>query len=119
KNGGFQVAVAGKRYGKGSSRDSSPIAELSAGIQLIVAESFERLYQQNCDNIGIMTTTDFSVLDRLLACEAVPFDEFLKGRDALTQQIIRSGGLLAYSRFADWPAPGERASDTARAAAGG
>jgi len=108
KDGGFRVTVAGRRYGKGSSRESSPLAELSAGIRLIVAESFERIYQQNCDNIGILTTTDFSVLDRLLAGEAVPIDEFLKGRDALTQQIIRSGGLLAYSKFADWPVPGER-----------
>lgn len=108
KNGGFQITVAGKRYGKGSSRESSPLAELSAGIRLIVAESFERIYQQNCDNIGILTTTDFSVLERILAREAVPIDEFLKGRDALTQQIIRSGGLLAYSKLADWPAPRER-----------
>ncbi|HEX3638250.1 MAG TPA: 3-isopropylmalate dehydratase, partial [Paraburkholderia sp.] len=114
KDGGFQVTVAGKRYGKGSSRESSPLAELSAGIRLIVAESFERIYQQNCDNIGILTTTDFSVLDRLIAGEAVPIDEFLKGRDALTQQIIRSGGLLAYSKFADWPAP--RVRETANLA---
>ncbi|SDG38804.1 aconitase family protein [Paraburkholderia phenazinium] len=116
KNGGFRVTVAGKRYGKGSSRESSPLAELSAGIRLIVAESFERIYQQNCDNIGILTTTDFTVLDRLSAGEAVPIDEFLKGRDALTQQIIRSGGLLAYSKFADWPAPRLRdAANTAHA----
>jgi 3-isopropylmalate/(R)-2-methylmalate dehydratase large subunit len=108
KDGGFQVTVAGKRYGKGSSRESSPLAELSAGIRLIVAESFERIYQQNCDNIGILTTTDFSVLDRLIAGEAISIDEFLEGRDALTQQIVRSGGLLAYSRFADWPAPAPR-----------
>ena len=105
RNGGFQVTVAGKRYGKGSSRESSPLAELSAGIKLIVAESFERIYQQNCDNIGILTTTDFTVLDRLLAGEAVPIEAFLEGRDAVTQRIIRSGGLLAYSKFADWPAP--------------
>ena len=105
RRGGFQVTVAGKRYGKGSSRESSPLAELSAGIRLIVAESFERIYQQNCDNIGILTTTDFGVLDRILAGEAIPITEFLKGRDALTQQIIRSGGLLAYSKFAEWPAP--------------
>ncbi|ODP30988.1 aconitase family protein [Pandoraea sp. ISTKB] len=105
RRGGFQVTVAGKRYGKGSSRESSPLAELSAGIRLIVAESFERIYQQNCDNIGILTTTDFGVLDRILAGESIPITEFLKGRDALTQQIIRSGGLLAYSKFAEWPAP--------------
>ncbi|VVE73998.1 3-isopropylmalate dehydratase [Pandoraea captiosa] len=114
RRGGFQVTVAGKRYGKGSSRESSPLAELSAGIRLIVAESFERIYQQNCDNIGILTTTDFGVLERILAGEAIPITEFLKGRDALTQQIIRSGGLLAYSKFAEWPAPVARTDTRAR-----
>lgn len=43
RNGGFDITVAAKRYGKGSSRESSPLAELSAGIHLIVAESFERI----------------------------------------------------------------------------
>ena len=108
KQGGFQITVAGKRYGKGSSRESSPLAELSAGIKLIIAESFERIYQQNCDNIGILTSTDFSLLERVQAGEAIPFEVFLQGRDALTQQVIRSGGLLAYSRQAEWPAPASR-----------
>ncbi|MFJ2986497.1 aconitase family protein [Collimonas sp. NPDC087041] len=103
KDGGFQVTVAGKRYGKGSSRESSPLAELSAGIRLIIAESFERIYQQNCDNIGILTTTDFSILDRILASESIPIEEFLKGRDQLTQDIIRCGGLLAYSKISARP----------------
>ena len=98
KNGGFGITVAGKRYGKGSSRESSPLAEMSAGIRLIVAENFERIYRQNCDNIGIMTTTDFSVLDRIAAGEAIPLEEFLTGRDQLTQDIIRAGGLLPYSK---------------------
>jgi len=98
RQGGFEITVAGKRYGKGSSREHSPLAELSAGIRLIVAESFERIYQQNCDNIGILTTTDFDVLRRIQAGESIPIEHFLKGRDALTQAIIRSGGLMAYSR---------------------
>ena len=38
------VIVAGRRYGKGSSREHSPFAELSAGICLVIAESFERIY---------------------------------------------------------------------------
>ena len=41
--------------------EPSPLAEKYAGIRLIVAESFENIYRQNCDNIGILTTTDFSV----------------------------------------------------------
>ncbi|MCK9510931.1 MAG: aconitase family protein [Pigmentiphaga sp.] len=100
RRGGFEVTVAGKRYGKGSSREHSPLAERAAGVRLIVAESFERIYRQNCDNLGIFTTTDFSVLRRIEAGEAIPIDCFLKGRDALTQAILRHGGLMAYSRHA-------------------
>jgi 3-isopropylmalate/(R)-2-methylmalate dehydratase large subunit len=98
RNGGFAVTVAGKRYGKGSSRESSPLAEKAAGIRLIVAENFERIYRQNCDNIGILTTTDFSVLDRTRAGEAIPARRVPRGRDALTQDVIRAGGLLQYSK---------------------
>jgi 3-isopropylmalate/(R)-2-methylmalate dehydratase large subunit len=108
RRGGFNVTVAGERYGKGSSRESSPLAELSAGIELIVARSFERIYRQNCDNIGILTTTDFSILERIRAQEAIPMRVFLDGRDALTQKIIRAGGLLAYSKRAIWPAATDR-----------
>ncbi|MPR10095.1 3-isopropylmalate dehydratase [Microvirga tunisiensis] len=48
--------------------------------------------------IGILTTTDFSILDRIAAREAIPLEEFLVGRDELTQEIIRAGGLLPYSK---------------------
>ncbi|MFO1324352.1 MAG: aconitase family protein [Burkholderiales bacterium] len=98
RNGGFAVIVAGRRYGKGSSRETSPLAEKAAGIRLIVAESFERIYRQNCDNIGILTTTDFGVVERIARGESIPLDEFLAGRDEVTQDVIRAGGLLPYSR---------------------
>lgn len=111
--GVFGITVAGHRYGKGSSRESSPLAELAAGIRLIVARSFERIYRQNCDNIGILTTTDFTVLDRIAAGEAIPIDVFLEGRDRLSQEIIRSGGLLAYSRRVAWPLPRPARTGTA------
>ncbi|MFT5175686.1 MAG: 3-isopropylmalate/(R)-2-methylmalate dehydratase large subunit, partial [Gammaproteobacteria bacterium] len=114
RDGGFAVTVAGKRYGKGSSREHSPVAELSAGIRLIVAESFERIYQQNCANIGVLTTTDFSVLDRIIAGQAIAIEEFLVGRDELTQKVIRAGGLLPYSRTVQWPAPVARESQASQ-----
>ena len=46
-----------QRYGKGSSREHSPAAEEAAGIRLVVAESFERIYRQNADNVGLFTST--------------------------------------------------------------
>lgn len=98
RHAGFEITVAGKRYGKGSSRESSPLAEKSAGIRLIIAESFERIYRQNCDNIGLYTSTDFGLIERIQAGEAIELEEFLKGRDAVTQAVISAGGLLPYSK---------------------
>src|SRR3954454_20269931 len=40
RRGKFEVVVAGARYGKGSSREHSPLAEKMAGVRLVIAESF-------------------------------------------------------------------------------
>jgi len=92
------VIVAGRRYGKGSSREHSPFAELSAGIRLVIAESFERIYRQNCDNLGIFTSTDFGLIDRIRAGEDIPIEELVSDRDSLAADILRAGGLLAYGQ---------------------
>src|SRR5206468_10743308 len=96
--GGFQVTVAGGRYGKGSSREHSPAADELAGIRLVIAASFERIYRQNADNIGLFTSTDFGLLDRLQRGEEIPIDELVAGRDALAEAILRSGGLLRFGQ---------------------
>ena len=98
RNGGFSVVVAGKRYGKGSSREHSPTAELAAGVQLVIAESFERIYRQNADNLGLLTSTDLGLLDRIRRGETIAVDELLADRDALAAAILRSGGLLQYGQ---------------------
>ena len=96
--GGYDVTVAGKRYGKGSSREHSPMAEKLAGIRLVVAEGFERIYRQNADNIGLYTSTDMSLVERIERGEDIDVEELLAGRDALAASIVRSGGLLAFGR---------------------
>ena len=96
--GGFQATVAGRRYGKGSSREHSPQAEKLAGIRLVIAESFERIYRQNADNIGLFTSTDLGLVARLRAGETIAIDELVAGRDALAAAILRSGGLLAFGQ---------------------
>jgi len=95
---GIAVIVAGRRYGKGSSREHSPFAEQCAGIRLVIAESFERIYRQNCDNLGIFTSTDLSLVERIRAGEEIPVDELVAGRDPLAAAILRAGGLLAYGQ---------------------
>ena len=96
--GGFSVTVAGRRYGKGSSREHSPAAEKLAGIRLVIAESFERIYRQNADNIGLFTSTDFSLIKRIQRGDAIAIDDLLAGRDSLADGILRSGGLLKFGQ---------------------
>lgn len=98
KRGGFSVCVAGKRYGKGSSREHSPYAERAAGVRLVIAESFERIYRHNCINLGIYTSTDFGLIERVRAGEAIPLAEFTRGHDAITAAVIRAGGLASLTR---------------------
>jgi 3-isopropylmalate/(R)-2-methylmalate dehydratase large subunit len=95
---GLTITVAGSRYGKGSSREHSPAAESHAGIRIVFARSFERIYRQNADNIGLLTSTDFSLLERIERGEEVSIDELLAGRDELATRIVRSGGLLAFGQ---------------------
>jgi 3-isopropylmalate/(R)-2-methylmalate dehydratase large subunit len=98
KAGDFRVTVAGRRYGKGSSREASPYAEWCAGIRLVIAESFERIYRQNCRNIGIYTSTDFGLIERIRRDESIPIEEFTRGEDELTAELIRHGGLFNLMR---------------------
>jgi 3-isopropylmalate/(R)-2-methylmalate dehydratase large subunit len=97
KKGGFVAAVSGKRRGKGSSREQSPYAELCAGIKLVIAENIERIYKQNCQNLGVLTSTDFSLIDKVRAGEVIPLDKFTEGEDDITRQIIEYGGLFPFN----------------------
>jgi len=97
RNGGFVCSVAGKRRGKGSSREASPYAELHAGIQVVVAESIERIYNENCQNLGVLTTNDFGIIDRIKAGEEIQLSDFTDGKDEITRQIIEYGGLFEFN----------------------
>ena len=97
RNGGFVCSVAGKRRGKGSSREASPYAELKAGLQVVVAESLERIYNENCQNLGILTTTDFDIIRRIEEGEEIPLSIFTDGQDEITRQIIEYGGLFEFN----------------------
>ncbi|MBV9572509.1 MAG: hypothetical protein JOY93_00535 [Acidobacteriales bacterium] len=97
KSGGFVAAVSGKRRGKGSSREQSPYAELCAGIKIVIAENIERIYQQNCQNLGVLTSTNFSLIDKIRAGEEIPLEEFTQGQDDITRQIIEHGGLFNFN----------------------
>ena len=97
KRAGFVCAVSGKRRGKGSSREQSPYAEMCAGIRVVIAENIERIYKQNCQNLGVLTSTDFGLIDKIRAGEEIALSEFTKGEDEITRQVIEYGGLFPFN----------------------
>ena len=98
KNGGFAVVVSGLSKGCGSSRETAPYAEKWAGIQLVIAQSIEKIYGQNSQNIGLLTSTDFGLIDRIRRSEEIALDEFTKGLDPISQDIVEYGGLFNYNK---------------------
>jgi len=97
KKGGFVCAVSGKRRGKGSSREQSPYAEMCAGIQVVIAENIERIYKQNCQNLGLLSSTNFSLIDKVRSGEEIALSEFTAGEDEITRQVIEYGGLFPFN----------------------
>ena len=97
KRGGFVASVSGKRRGKGSSREQSPYAEMCAGIRLVIAENIERIYRENCQNLGVLTTTDFSIIDRVRRGAPIPLAAFTDGEGEITRGIIEYGGLFNFN----------------------
>src|SRR3989449_7029456 len=98
KNGGFAVVVSGLSKGCGSSRETAPYAEKWAGIQLVIAKSIEKIYGQNSQNIGLLTSTDFGLIERIRRAEEIGLEEFTKGLDPISRDIVEYGGLFNYNQ---------------------
>jgi 3-isopropylmalate/(R)-2-methylmalate dehydratase large subunit len=96
KDGGFQVVVGGDAYGSGSSREVAVVAHQGAGIELVVARSFQRIFQENMVYSGLPFTTDFGVIDRLKAGEDVDLGELAGDLPPFFRAVVQNGGLLRY-----------------------
>ena len=63
----------------------------------MIAENIERIYKQNCQNLGVLTSTDFSLIDRIRGGEEIALTEFTAGEDEITRQVIEYGGLFPFN----------------------
>jgi 3-isopropylmalate/(R)-2-methylmalate dehydratase small subunit len=59
------VIVGGENFGCGSSREHAPIAILGAGIPVVVAKSFARIFYRNGFNMGLTLLEVGEDADRL------------------------------------------------------
>ena len=48
-----KIIVAGRNFGCGSSREHAPLAIKAAGVSLVIARSFARIFYRNALNIGL------------------------------------------------------------------
>ncbi|HML60193.1 MAG TPA: 3-isopropylmalate dehydratase small subunit [Solidesulfovibrio sp.] len=104
------IMVAGENFGCGSSREHAPVAILGAGIPVVIAHSFARIFYRNGFNMGLVlleigddvskisdgdelnVDADTGVIENLttgakIQCKPVP--TFMKG-------ILDKGGLVSY-----------------------
>lgn len=103
KNGGFGAIVAGASFGCGSSREHFPMSLKAAGIDLIIAESIERICAQNCQNIGLpyLEQDKTNLLYRLISGRSLPLSLITENMDSISRAIILKGGLFPY--FKQYP----------------
>jgi 3-isopropylmalate/(R)-2-methylmalate dehydratase large subunit len=98
KEGNFKAVVSGLSKGCGSSRETAPYAEKAAGIELVIARTIEKIYGQNAQNIGLLTSTDFGLIERIRSGEEIPLEEFTRGLDPISKAIVEYGGLFNYNK---------------------
>ena len=102
------IMMAKANFGCGSSREHAPLAIKTAGISVVIAKSFARIFYRNSINIGLPIMECPEAVDAISAGDTVSVD-FTTGliTDATTgktfqaepfppfiQKIIADGGLM-------------------------
>ncbi len=87
------MIVAGRNFGCGSSREHAPLALKGAGIDMVIARSFARIFYRNAINTGLLP----------LICEqADAIDEGSTIRVDLEEHVVEAAG----KRYPLEPVPG-------------
>ena len=101
------VIVAGRNFGSGSSREQAPRALKGAGVAVVIARSFARIFYRNAINVGLplieadvsCEKSDIVAVD--LAAGTVQVGEKIYQGTQLPDflmEILNDGGLVAHRR---------------------
>ena len=106
-----EIIVAGDNFGCGSSREHAPLAMLGAGVPVVVAQSFARIFYRNSINVGLpvlecagvkgaVKSGDEIEVDILMGEVRLAGGESLRGiaLSGKPLEILEAGGLVAYTK---------------------
>lgn len=68
-----KILVAGKNFGSGSSRETSPLTLKYLGVEVVVAEFFARIFYRNAINVGLIAV-ECKDADRIREDDVVQVD---------------------------------------------
>jgi 3-isopropylmalate/(R)-2-methylmalate dehydratase small subunit len=104
------ILVAEENFGCGSSREHAPMAIKGAGVSVVIAKSFARIFYRNSLNTGLPLLESAEAVDGISdgdtvavdtdtgaitnettgkTYQAKPYPEFM-------QELIKAGGLISY-----------------------
>ncbi|QWK19931.1 MAG: 3-isopropylmalate dehydratase small subunit [Hydrogenobacter thermophilus] len=106
------IIVAGKNFGSGSSREHAPIAIKHAGVPVVIAKSFARIFFRNAINIGLPIVEAPQAVDEINHGDEVEVDldkgiikNITTGKEYQAtrfpqelQAILKAGGLMEYAK---------------------
>jgi aconitate hydratase len=90
------IAIAGKEYGTGSSRDWAAKGTNLLGIRAVIAESFERIHRSNLVGMGVLPLTfihgESAASCGLTGMEIFTINEFKPGDKQVIVDVITESG---------------------------
>ncbi|MCI6869776.1 MAG: 3-isopropylmalate dehydratase small subunit [Selenomonadales bacterium] len=104
------IMVGGKNFGCGSSREHAPIAIKAAGVPVVIAADFARIFYRNGINIGLPLLEIGSDVEKISHGDKLRVDTATGTIENLTtgdvfhaqplpgfvQEIAKAGGLINY-----------------------
>ncbi|HJB66349.1 MAG TPA: 3-isopropylmalate dehydratase small subunit [Candidatus Mailhella merdavium] len=104
------IMVAGRNFGCGSSREHAPVAILGAGMPVVIAHSFARIFYRNSFNMGLLLLEVGDDVDKIHDGDELDIDAAAGVIHDLTTgehipfpplppsmaEILNKGGLVPY-----------------------
>lgn len=104
------IMVAGRNFGCGSSREHAPIAILGAGMPVVIAHSFARIFYRNAFNMGLLLMEVGDAVDNINDGDELDIDaarglirNLTNGAEIvcpplpeIMSDILARGGLVGY-----------------------